>query len=223
MNYFILWIALIIAIVNWIAVARNWRSVEYLTKPAVMVALLAWLGQCSGFRGHLIWFALGLAFSLAGDVFLMLPRERFMAGLVSFLLGHLAYLVGFNPELPPINLPALILATIVAGTALQIYRRIAASLKSGGNEHLRVPVLIYSIVISLMLLSALLTLVRSDWQPVHALTVSSGALLFFLSDTLLAWNKFVSPIPNGRLLVMITYHGGQLLITLGAAAHFLSI
>jgi len=223
MDYFFLWIALIIAIVEWIAVARNWRVVEYFAKPAVMVTLLVWLGQISGFRGYLIWFALGLAFSLAGDVFLMLPMERFIAGLLSFLLGHLAYLVGFNSTFPPINLPTLLLAILVAGTSLQIYRRIANSLKSSGNEHLRIPVLIYSIVISLMLLSALLTLVRQDWQPVQALAVSSGAMLFFLSDTLLAWNKFVAPLPNGRVLVMITYHMGQLLIALGAANHFLNI
>jgi len=223
MDFFFLFVALIIAIVDWIAVSKNWRNVEYFAKPAVMIFLLIWLGLTSGFKGHLIWFALGLAFSLAGDVFLMLPRERFVAGLVAFLLGQLAYIVGFNSTLPRVNLPMLILALLVAGTAFQIYRRIAAGLMSSGNGHLRLPVMIYTIVISLMLLSAMLTLVRPEWQPLQALLVAGGAFLFFLSDTILAWNKFVAPLPNGRLMDMIAYHLGQLLITLGAAAHFLNI
>jgi uncharacterized membrane protein YhhN len=188
-----------------------------------MIFLLIWLGQTTGFKGHLIWFALGLVFSLAGDVFLMLPREQFMAGLVSFLLGHLAYIVGFNSSLPRINLPLIILTLLVAGTAVQIYRRIAAGLTSGGKGRYKPPVLIYTIVISAMVLSALLTLVRQEWQPLHALIVAAGALLFFLSDTLLAWNKFVAPLANGRLKVIIAYHLGQLLIALGASAHFTSL
>jgi uncharacterized membrane protein YhhN len=46
-------------------------------------------------------------------------------------------------------------------------------------------------------------------------------LLFFISDTTLAYNKFVAPLPNGRVIVMITYHLGQILIVLGAALRFL--
>ncbi len=223
MTYLFLWIAIIIAILDWIAVVRNWRNVEYFAKPGFMVFLLVWLGQNTGFRGSLIWFALGLLFSLAGDVFLMLPKDKFIFGLVSFLLAHLFYLTGFNSKLPSLNFPAAILALLVAGTAAQIFLRISAGLRTSGKDQLRVPILIYTIVISLMMLSALLTLVRTDWQPVHALAVSGGALLFFLSDTILAWNKFVKPLPNGRVMNMITYQLGQLLITVGAAAHFLPL
>jgi alkenylglycerophosphocholine/alkenylglycerophosphoethanolamine hydrolase len=222
MNYIYLWIAIIVAILDWIAVARNLRKLEYFAKPAFMVLLLVWLGQNTGFRGSLVWFALGLLFSLAGDVFLMLPKNLFIFGLVSFLLGHLSYLAGFNSRLPSLSVPGVILALLIAGTAVQVFLRISAGLKAGGNNRLRTPILIYTIVISLMLLSALLTLVRSDWQPAHALAVSGGALLFFISDTILAWNRFVTPLPNGRVMNMITYQLGQLLIALGAASHFIS-
>jgi len=122
----------------------------------------------------------------------MLPRERFIAGLVSFLLAHLMYIAGLNQTPPVINLPGAIVAVFVALTWLRIYRGIAASLQASGNTALKYPVLAYSLVISLMLLSALLTLTGETWQPPAALLVSSGALLFFLSDTLLAWNKFVT-------------------------------
>jgi uncharacterized membrane protein YhhN len=95
-------------------------------------------------------------------------------------------------------------------------------LDASGQIALKTPVLIYSLVISVMLLSALLTLAADTWQAGAAILVSAGALLFFLSDTLLAWNKFVTPIKQGRLAVIITYHLGQILITVGATWHYLS-
>jgi uncharacterized membrane protein YhhN len=78
-----------------------------------------------------------------------------------------------------------------------------------------------TLVISVMLLSASLTLLDDKWTSIDAVTVCAGAALFFLSDAILAWNKFVSPIRYGRLLNMASYHLGQLLIALGAALHFL--
>lgn len=215
------WAALVIALLDWVAVARQWKILEYFAKPGVMVALLLWLWSVGGFSGLLLWFALGLFFSMWGDIFLMLPREQFIAGLVSFLLGHLAYLVGFNQPLPPLNLPGLFMAIMVGLTASRLVRAIVGGLQRSGNASLRLPVLAYSAVISLMLLSALLTLVRPDWDSGDALLASAGAMLFFISDSILAWNKFVTPLPNGRLVVIITYHLGQALIALGAARHFL--
>ncbi len=222
MTYFFLALALLIAILDWIAVARNWKTLEYFAKPGVMVALLAWLWQVGGFQGQMLWFAAGVVFSMAGDIFLMLPREQFIAGLVSFLLAHLCYLGGFNPTLPPLNLLSLILALIVAITAVQIYRRVAGGLAASGQGALKLPVLIYTIVISLMMFSALMTLLRPEWLPAPALIASAGAILFFLSDTFLAWNKFVTPLPFGKLRVIVTYHLGQILIILGAALHYLA-
>jgi hypothetical protein len=63
--------------------------------------------------------------------------------------------------------------------------------------------------------------VKEDWIAGPALLVSGGAVLFFLSDTLLAWNRFVTPLPNAKLQVRVTYHSGQLLIVLGAFLHFI--
>jgi uncharacterized membrane protein YhhN len=88
------------------------------------------------------------------------------------------------------------------------------------NAHLKLPVLIYVVVIDLMLFSAALTLVRPEWAALPALLASVGAYLFFLSDTILGWNKFVAPLRNGQLLVRITYQVGQGLIIIGAAIHY---
>jgi alkenylglycerophosphocholine hydrolase len=221
MSFTLIWIALLIAVLDWFAVATQRKTLEFFAKPGVMIFLLAWMWQTSGFHGALVWFGLGLAFSMAGDIFLMLPRERFIPGLIAFLLAHVAYIVGFNQTPPSWNLPAFIITMLVAFTILRVYRRIAAGLVASGNSSLRPPVLVYSLVISLMLVSALLTLTGITWQALPAMLVSAGALLFFISDTLLAWNKFVQRLKYGPLAVIITYHLGQTLLAVGAVLHYL--
>ena len=222
MSYYFLFLALILAVLDWIAVARKWKRIEYFAKPATMLALLAWLGVNNGFQGSMLWFALGLLFSLGGDIFLMLPREQFIPGLVSFLIAHICYLIGFNSANPVYNAASLILLVVVMFTGYLVYRRVALGLQASGQSKLKLPVLVYSIVISLMLFSALSTLIQPDWRIYAAVFASSGALLFFISDTTLALNKFVSPIPNARVITMVTYHLGQILIVLGAALRFLA-
>jgi uncharacterized membrane protein YhhN len=222
MSYYFFFLALIIAVLDWIAVARKWKRIEYFAKPATMLALLAWLGVNNGFQGSMLWFALGLLFSLGGDIFLMLPREQFIPGLVSFLIAHICYLIGFNSANPVYNAASLILLVVVMFTGYLVYRRVALGLQASGQSKLKLPVLVYSIVISLMLFSALSTLIQPDWRIYAAVFASSGALLFFISDTTLALNKFVSPIPKARVITMVTYHLGQILIVLGAALRFLA-
>jgi uncharacterized membrane protein YhhN len=222
MSYYFFFLALIIAVLDWIAVARKWKRIEYFAKPATMLALLAWLGVNNGFQGSMLWFALGLLFSLGGDIFLMLPREQFIPGLVSFLIAHICYLIGFNSANPVYNAASLILLVVVMFTGYLVYRRVALGLQASGQSKLKLPVLVYSIVISLMLFSALSTLIQPDWRIYAAVFASSGALLFFISDTTLALNKFVSPIPNARVITMVTYHLVQILIVLGAALRFLA-
>jgi len=220
MTYTLILLALIAAIMDWVAVAKKLKTMEYIFKPAVMVLLLIWIWLNSGFQGQMLWFGLGVFFSMLGDIFLMLPKERFIAGLVAFLLAHIFYIVGFGSLPPSIEPASLIIALFIILAIVQIYRRIASGLKASGNEKLKLPVLIYSIVISLMLYSALLTLTQSNWPYTPSILVSIGALLFFLSDTFLAWNKFVKPLPYGRLRVIIMYHLGQILLIVGAALQF---
>lgn len=221
MSYFLLILSLALAIIDWVAVHKDWTKLEYFAKPGVMLALIAWFWQNGGSQGHAIWFGLGLVFSLTGDIFLLLPREQFIAGLVAFLMGHLAYVAGFNPTPPPFHLSSLLLALLVGLAAFQIYRRIEAGLLAKGLSKLRMPVLVYSVVISLMLWSALLTLVRQEWAALASLAAAGGAMLFFLSDTLLAWNRFVAPFRLRRLPSMVTYHLGQVLIALGVILRYL--
>lgn len=228
MNYFFIGIALVMAFLDWAAVGLQWKTLRFITKPSVIILILVWLGSNHAFYGPMLWFAAGLVFSLFGDILLVLPREPFIPALISFLLAHLSYIIGFNATAPLINLPGIILTLIVLVSGLQIYRKLIKNMSSDYVKKLRIPLLAYTLVISIMLLSALSTLIRPEppspggWNALPALLVSAGAMLFFLSDTSLAWNKFVNAFPYANLIVMITYHLGQLGIIIGATQHFLT-
>jgi uncharacterized membrane protein YhhN len=222
MSLTLIWIALLLAVLDWIVDARGWKALEYFTKPAVMICLIAWLGVNGGWSGPVLWFIAGLVFSMFGDIFLMLPKERFVAGLVSFLLAHVAYVIGLNTAPLPMNVVTLILLVIVGLVSTRIFLRISQGLAASGNNQLKIPVLVYTVVISLMLFSALLTFQRPEWSPGAAVMMGLGALLFYFSDSVLAWNKFVGRIKYGRQINLISYHLGQVLITLGAAFNFLT-
>jgi uncharacterized membrane protein YhhN len=222
MIYLLLALAFLAAIVNEIAEYKNRRKLVYVAKPAVMVFLFAWLAASAGLSGALLFFGLGILFSMGGDIFLMLPDDKkwFLPGLVSFLLAHVFYIIGLNYVIPSLNVFGIFLAISIALFVAQIYRRIAAGLHASGQDKLRVPVLIYSIVISLMWLSALLTIFEINWGTTPSLLVSLGATLFVASDIILAWYRFVNPIKNGRLINLVTYHLGQILLIVGAAMQF---
>ena len=96
MSYYLIGFALIVAAGDWVAVAKKWKILEYFAKPGVILILIAWLFINGGYQGPAKFFMIGLFFSLAVDIFLMLPDEKFIAGLVSFLIAHLAYIRGFT-------------------------------------------------------------------------------------------------------------------------------
>lgn len=208
-----------LAAIDWLAVARRQRRLEYVFKPATLVAIL--VGARLLTRGpHDAWqarfFLPGLALSLAGDVFLMLRSERlFLVGLAAFLLAHLCYIVGLNPTMPPLS--ALLILVPVAFIGVALYRGIAAGLRQRDKKGMLIPVAIYSVMLGLMLFSAWATLFRPAWTPLRRGLVIAGATLFFVSDAMLAWDRFVSPSPSARLRVHITYHLGQLALAASIA------
>jgi uncharacterized membrane protein YhhN len=215
------------AILTWVAVARGWKRVEYTAKPLVIILLLAWLVSKTGLDSFpLACFGLGLLFSLAGDVLVMVSYTRlsnrwFMAGLVSFLLAHLAIIAGLNT--PMQKVPALwgiVFGTLLALAVVRLLRRILSALVEKKLNRLVLLVIFYGLALTIMLLSAILTAFRSDWKPDPVMLVVSGAVLFTLSDVILAWNKFVKPIRRGRLLTMILYHFGQAALVAGAVLQF---
>jgi uncharacterized membrane protein YhhN len=220
MNILIIF-AFVFAGLESLALWKGWHKLEYLVKPAVMVCLFIWLYLASGFQGALAWFGIGILFSLAGDIALLFIDRFFMLGLVAFLLAHIAYLVGLNIPFPQtFGVWTFGIAVVVGLNALRVVRRILGGIRSRGQTRLVLPVSVYSTVITLMLLSALITLFRPDWKSIPALLVSVGGFLFYMSDIILAWNRFVAPIKKGRMLNIGIYHLGQIAIVLGVAMQF---
>jgi uncharacterized membrane protein YhhN len=215
-------LALIVAGLDWLVIARRQRRLEYILKPATLVLVLvaAWLLTRGPHDAWLARFFLpGLVFSLAGDIFLLLPSERFfIPGLAAFLLAHVCYIIGLNSTLPP--WPALALFIVVAIIGLAVFRGIALGLRHHQQTTMLIPVALYSLILSLMLFSAWATLFRPEWTPLRRAMVIAGASLFFASDTMLARNLFVtqSSSPSARLRVMITYHLGQIALAASIAS-----
>jgi len=221
--YIWLIIALLFAALDVIAVSKNLQKLEYVAKPAVMVCLFVWLYSSTGLQGNTFWFGVGILFSLAGDVLLMLSFGRlslFLFGLVTFLLAHISYITGFRDALGITNAWSLLLLVIIAINASRLIRRIIGALRAKGQTKLVLPVTVYGIVISFMLYAAMSTLYDPAWKASAALLVSAGAFLFCASDVLLAWNKFVSPIKNGRAFNLTTYFLGQIGLIAGVISQF---
>jgi len=213
--------AFVFAALESLALWKNWTRLEYLAKPAVMVALFLWLWTSTRLSGASLWFGLGILLSLTGDILLMISLDRlFLAGLVAFLLAHLAYLIGFNIPIPEISAWGIFLAIIVGLGGMRTIRRIIAALAANGQDRMRTPVIIYGMVISLMLLSAMMKMTDFTWNANAATLVGVGAFLFYVSDILLAWHKFVAPIKNGRIYNIAAYHLGQIILIAGVIARF---
>lgn len=219
--YLWLSLALIFAALEAIALSKNLEQLEYIAKPAVMVSLFLWLYTTTGLRGSTFWFGLGILLSLAGDILLMNSRDRlFLPGLVAFLLAHISYILGFRAELVIASVWSLILLLFIAVNVSRLLRRIVVSMRAKGENKLILPVIVYGTGISVMLYAAMSTTSNLAWTPLAAFLVSAGALLFMVSDVILAWMKFVAPVKNGRVWNMALYHLGQLGLIAGVISRF---
>jgi uncharacterized membrane protein YhhN len=216
-------ISFVSAILEWFSEHKKNQLGIYLTKPTMMLALIGWVLLMGGTSFPLMWFVIALVCCLLGDVFLMLPPGRFfLPGLVVFLVGHIFYIVGIGQILPPDDRYWLgvLIAALVIVLSLRVYLLLADGMQKTGNQRMKIPVAIYSVIISVMLHSALMTLLTQEWAFTPALWVSVGALLFYVSDIMNAWTRFVSPIENGRVKIMSTYHLAQVALAVGASLQF---
>src|SRR5215207_456251 len=142
--YIWLALALVFAFLQAIAVSGNLQPLEYIAKPAVMVFLFLWLYAGSGLQGNLLWFGLGILFSLAGDILLMVSSDRtFLFGLVAFLFAHLFYITGFREELTTFHAWSLILVIVITLTVGALIRRIVVAMRANRKNKLVGPVILY--------------------------------------------------------------------------------
>jgi uncharacterized membrane protein YhhN len=183
------------------------RRHVYVFKPLTMVLIVLVALQAaepvSSFYKAVILIA--LLFSMAGDIFLMLPTDRFVQGLVSFLIAHLFYIVAFAGESD---------YTVLAWTAipLLVVGGVMLWLLWPTLGEMKPPVMVYMLVILAMGWQAINRWLETD-QTGSGLA-AFGALLFIASDSLLALNRFRKPFRASRLLVLSTYFSAQWLIAL---------
>jgi uncharacterized membrane protein YhhN len=219
--YIWLVLAVVFAGLEALAVWKGWHRLEFLTKPAVMICLLLGVILRTGVEDSMLWFGLGILFSLVGDVLLLAPQDRmFIAGLVAFLLTHICYLLGFREQLLHPQLWTLVVMFFILLNGIRLLRRIASAMHASGQTALVKPIIFYGLVVSLMLAAAMSTLSDPAWKAGAALLVSAGAFLFWASDLMLAWNKFVSPLRSGRLPIILSYQLGQIALIAGVISQF---
>ncbi len=185
----------------------------YLTaKPLLMITLLLYFISAS--RGYPSWrfyVMAALAFSWGGDVLLMLD-DMFTAGLASFLVAHIFYIIAYQKtgaasgELKPLDIIKFVLFGVVLIWILY-----------PGLGGMLIPVLAYALVLLSM---GIWAHKRRGATPMTSFVmVSTGAMLFVISDGLIAINKFAFEIPAERILVMSTYIAAQYLIVQGLLKH----
>ncbi|HYD75956.1 lysoplasmalogenase family protein [Ramlibacter sp.] len=187
--------------------AMGMVELHRLFKPLAMVFAIALVvlrargqGGLRKFDGLLV---AGLAFSLAGDVLLMLPGN-FIAGLVAFLLAHVCYIVLFRQGVGWLPRPWALAATLGVGGAMY------ALLFPGLGPVLKPAVAAYVVVIGLMAAQAIGR--AAVIRDLPAVAVAIGSVFFMLSDSLLALNRFHQPLPMAQFWVLSTYYAAQALI-----------
>jgi uncharacterized membrane protein YhhN len=192
-----------------IGAETNRRWLLALAKPIATASLLLIVGPPPTFVVEKL-VAFGIVFSIIGDGFLVVQSDRaFFAGTAAFLTAQILYAAAFwamrSPERP---------IAPVAGVVVVTSSLLVASLWKRAGA-MRPAVAVYGLAITLMVGSALGTL-GGPMNPVAALCAAIGAVLFYISDATLAWDKFRKPVPHASFVTMGVYWVGQIGIALAA-------
>lgn len=175
----------------------------YVLKPLTMalIFLTAILGG-NDLAVYKLMIIGGLICSLIGDIFLMLPTDRFLPGLGAFLLAHIFYIIAFASDINSLSWWPLI-PLIIWGIVFFLFI-------SPALGKLKIPVIIYIVIILIMT-----WLAWERWIQMvqtETLLVLIGAVLFAISDNILAANRFKGAFKPAQALNLITYFTAQLLI-----------
>jgi uncharacterized membrane protein YhhN len=216
------WLVLyfVFLLLDLILVGLGKDSFRFATKPFLMLLLaLYFMSNTGHVRSIFRYLLLGaLFFSFGGDVLLMFDAsgmQFFMAGLGSFLLAHICYILFFlkirytNDPRPDCHYLAAFVTEAIVITFILFMLPYLGSLT--------IPVIVYAIGISFTLLCAMHAF-RFKQQPAGWYCII-GAILFIISDSLIAVGKFYKPIPLGGILVMLTYGLAQAVLVYGSTRY----
>ena len=213
---------LLIVLTDLFAIYTGNQLIQYIVKPMILVSLFVFFafqvtavkpkGQDARISALLLE---GLVLSLVGDTLLMFDADPlfFLLGLSAFLLAHVFYILSFYTILKAEKLTLAPRLFIPVG----IYYALLVFLLFPVLGEMRIPVLVYGMVISIMFVLALhmTTMVyrqAGNWMAI-------GAALFVLSDSLLAFNKFYHPFPYAGIYIMLSYAAAQYGIVKGVSAY----
>lgn len=185
------------------------RGIRWLTvafKPLTTLLLLLVVGSPE--TAYAQWIVAGIVLSVVGDVALLSPSNRaFIIGLAAFLLAHIAYVIAF--------VGVGVFSAHVVGVALVTIATTVLTLRAiwKGAAGMQGPTVAYGVVISAMVITASATLGGSLSRGYLS---AIGAVLFYISDTSLALDRFRAKIPHAALLTQGIYWLGQLGIAISA-------
>jgi len=210
------------AIANLFAQIIKSEWLDFITKPLIMSTLLIYYLLARKQKANTLTYLMvgAIIFSWLGDIILMLQFQfegLFVFGLASFLIAHLFYIPAYGRAIAPDQsddsktfIRTRIAFLIFVGLAL-IYLLLPSL------DSMLIPVALYTIVIISMAIAAVMRKGRTIDRSF--IMVYSGALLFIMSDAMIAINKFLNPLVQARLLIMATYIAAQLLIVRGILVH----
>jgi uncharacterized membrane protein YhhN len=188
-----------------------------IAKPLIMASLfLYYLNAAeSEYRSRVL--VLAIIFSFAGDVLLM-KEEYFVSGLIAFLISHVLYIFAYREfsnedsgnALNGLQRIRLAFPVILAGSGLVVILFPVLG-------DLKIPVMLYAAALAIMVITALFRFGRTN--PPSFWMVFAGAVFFMISDSILAINKFLTPVAFSGVLIMSTYMAAQFLIIKGLLKH----
>lgn len=194
---------LIFAIITIYSKLRDNETLQFIVKPLTMIAiiLIAFLNSSAPMNFYQKAILIGLILSTIGDIFLIKQDQFFVQGLISFLLGHICFIAAFwtAPNWLSV-IPYLIYVVFFLAILWEHLGK------------LKIPVIFYAIALALMSWMALSCYFES--QDIKTLSAFVGSVIFIVSDSLLAFNKFKSPIPYSPVWILGTYFLAQWFIAL---------
>jgi uncharacterized membrane protein YhhN len=197
------------------------ESSQFISKPLIIIGLAGYFTMATKGTGKgiriVVWLA--LFFSWTGDVLLLFQEKNslfFLLGLSAFLLAHIFYIIFFHG----VRVREGIRGNGWLLLVVAVYYAALLSFLSPFLGEMKIPVRVYGVVISFMFMLAMHMLYLRNKKTGWLMLV--GALLFVISDSVLAINKFYQSFEGAGFIIMLTYGVAQLLITEGAARYITS-
>jgi uncharacterized membrane protein YhhN len=220
-SFWIILFAIILA-AELAGIQLNNETIQFIFKPLLMIVVGGYFLSQTGKINDVLkkFIVAALFFSWLGDILLMFQAKKeifFLLGLFAFLLAHVSYIIFFHGVRVRENIRSNILLLLI----VVIYYAILITILSPYLGDMKLPVRIYGIVISFMFMLAMHMLFIKN--KIAGRWMMTGALLFVISDSVLAINKFYQPFEASGIIIILSYALAQLFIIEGSSRYITSV